>query len=369
MMTVVSQWTDGTMECSTLAPYTARDRDGTCKSSFTTAFPKGGVTGYKSVGSLFSKATVASLESAIDKTPVSVAIEAGHGQSVGGHSQCMQQYGVDSSDYSSDCSTYMTQYGDSNDSSDSAGDHGQCMQQDGGYSKCIGDYSVRTEPSPPVCDEPFHLKHYDCAGKASAGGQGQSTDDCLQYMERDWIQWAEGTEYRRRWSPLSWVLWLMAPEDSTTDDSDSTTAELEGLWIQWAEGTEYRRRWSPLSWVLWEECYAEKAEWCEDTSKDVMYEIKTGKSNVESLKATIAKEASNIDAQTAKIEELAGAISMDEADLKAATHIREKEEADFKAKEKDLVGTVDIFERAIPWEPWHCVGRHYDIRQGPQGRR
>merc|ERR1711924_538327 len=37
---------------------------------------KGGVTGYKSVGSLFSKATVASLESAIDLTPVSIAIEA-----------------------------------------------------------------------------------------------------------------------------------------------------------------------------------------------------------------------------------------------------------------------------------------------------
>merc|ERR1719163_647245 len=55
-------------------PYTARD--GTCKSSFTTAIPKGGVTGYKSVGSLFSKATVASLESAIDLTPVSIAIEA-----------------------------------------------------------------------------------------------------------------------------------------------------------------------------------------------------------------------------------------------------------------------------------------------------
>jgi hypothetical protein len=55
-------------------PYTATD--GSCKSSFTTAIPKGGVTGYKSVGSLFSKATVASLESAIDVTPVSIAIEA-----------------------------------------------------------------------------------------------------------------------------------------------------------------------------------------------------------------------------------------------------------------------------------------------------
>merc|ERR1719498_1327747 len=78
-----------------------------------------------------------------------------------------------------------------------------------------------------------------------------------------------------------------------------------------------------------------------------MYEIKTGKSNVESLKATIAKEAANIDAQTAKIEELAGAISLDEADLKAATDIRSKEEADFQAKEKDLVETVDTLERAI----------------------
>merc|ERR1711972_25116 len=36
----------------------------------------GGVTGYKSVGSRFSAATVASLESAIDKNPVSIAIEA-----------------------------------------------------------------------------------------------------------------------------------------------------------------------------------------------------------------------------------------------------------------------------------------------------
>jgi len=93
--------------------------------------------------------------------------------------------------------------------------------------------------------------------------------------------------------------------------------------------------------------YAEFAEWCEDTSKNGMYEIKTGKSDVESLKATIAKEQSNIDAQTATIEELAGAIATDDADLKAATEIRDKEAADFAAKEKDLVETIDTLERAI----------------------
>merc|ERR1711915_562144 len=51
-------------------PYTARD--GSCKSSgYSTAVPRGGVTGYKSVGS-----STSSLQSALNTGPVSVAIEA-----------------------------------------------------------------------------------------------------------------------------------------------------------------------------------------------------------------------------------------------------------------------------------------------------
>jgi len=51
-------------------PYTARD--GSCKSSgYQTGIPKGGITGYKTVGSSSS-----SLMSAIEQNPVSVAIEA-----------------------------------------------------------------------------------------------------------------------------------------------------------------------------------------------------------------------------------------------------------------------------------------------------
>merc|ERR1712032_552554 len=50
-------------------PYTARD--GSCKSSYTTAIPKGGVTGYTDVSGSGS-----SLLSAINKQPVSVAVEA-----------------------------------------------------------------------------------------------------------------------------------------------------------------------------------------------------------------------------------------------------------------------------------------------------
>merc|ERR1719201_1028526 len=50
-------------------PYTARD--GSCKSSYTTAIPSGGVTGYKNVGT-----SASALKSAIEQAPISVAIEA-----------------------------------------------------------------------------------------------------------------------------------------------------------------------------------------------------------------------------------------------------------------------------------------------------
>lgn len=50
-------------------PYTARD--GSCKSSYTTAIPRGGVNGYHDV----SRST-SSLQSALVQQPVSVAIQA-----------------------------------------------------------------------------------------------------------------------------------------------------------------------------------------------------------------------------------------------------------------------------------------------------
>merc|ERR1711862_683763 len=74
-MNTAFQWAES-QNVATESSYAYTARDGTCKSSFTTGIPKGGVTGYKSVGSLFSKAIVASLESAIDLGPVSIAIEA-----------------------------------------------------------------------------------------------------------------------------------------------------------------------------------------------------------------------------------------------------------------------------------------------------
>jgi len=93
--------------------------------------------------------------------------------------------------------------------------------------------------------------------------------------------------------------------------------------------------------------YEEFSEWCETRHKEIGFEIKTGKGQVESLKATIEKEGANIQTQTSSIEELAAEIATDDADLSAATKIREKENSDFVAQEKDLVETIDTLERAI----------------------
>merc|ERR1719217_366713 len=92
--------------------------------------------------------------------------------------------------------------------------------------------------------------------------------------------------------------------------------------------------------------YDEYAEFCEDRSTNLGFEIKTGKANVAELKATIEEESSTIAALGTKIEELSNDIKTNEADLDAATKIREKENADFKAEEKELTEVLSMLERA-----------------------
>merc|ERR1719217_1766627 len=93
--------------------------------------------------------------------------------------------------------------------------------------------------------------------------------------------------------------------------------------------------------------YDEFAEWCEEESKNLQFEIKTGKAEAEDLQSTIDKCVSDIKALDDKIEGLVDQIAQDEEDLKEATGIREKENADFLAVEAELVDTVDALERAI----------------------
>merc|ERR1719316_1894365 len=93
--------------------------------------------------------------------------------------------------------------------------------------------------------------------------------------------------------------------------------------------------------------YDEFAEWCEDQSKDLGFEIKTAKGEIEDLTATIQKASSDIADEEEKIGMHTSEISRDESDLKAATAIREKENGIFAAEEKELMEAVDILSRAV----------------------
>ena len=86
--------------------------------------------------------------------------------------------------------------------------------------------------------------------------------------------------------------------------------------------------------------YDEFSEFCEERSRNLGFEIKTGKAETDDLNAAIAKEKATAESLTAKIEELASAISVDEADLKAATEIRAKEQGAFEAEEKELTEVI-----------------------------
>merc|ERR1719305_1318588 len=61
--------------------------------------------------------------------------------------------------------------------------------------------------------------------------------------------------------------------------------------------------------------YTEFAEMCEERSKNLQFEIKTGKAEVVDLKAAIDEETARAASLTTKVEELTASIAADEADL------------------------------------------------------
>merc|ERR1719506_2440624 len=95
-----------------------------------------------------------------------------------------------------------------------------------------------------------------------------------------------------------------------------------------------------------QKAYDEFAEWCEDRSRSLGFEIKTGQGEAAELKASIEEETSTSAALETKIEELSDDIKTDEADLAAATKIRDQEAADFTAEEKELTEIISMLERA-----------------------
>jgi len=93
--------------------------------------------------------------------------------------------------------------------------------------------------------------------------------------------------------------------------------------------------------------FATYMDWCNNGKSDKQYEIKTAKSDIEDLTATISKADADTTTMSSKIEGLGSSISTNDADLKAGTGIREKEHKEFVATEKEMVDTIDTLERAI----------------------
>lgn len=96
-----------------------------------------------------------------------------------------------------------------------------------------------------------------------------------------------------------------------------------------------------------DKAYKEYFEWCDDTSKNAGFEIKTATATQQKLEAQIDDLAASIQDSDTKIEKLTGSIATDEKELKEATAIRKKEASDFAAAEGELMDDVDTLGRAI----------------------
>merc|ERR1719453_1106815 len=99
--------------------------------------------------------------------------------------------------------------------------------------------------------------------------------------------------------------------------------------------------------------YEKYAEWCEDTSRNLQYEIKTGKATKEELEATIEKMTAKIDTATTKIEKLSASIATATKELKKAGAVREEEHEDWEHEhheEELMISALDRSEADIEKE-------------------
>jgi hypothetical protein len=93
--------------------------------------------------------------------------------------------------------------------------------------------------------------------------------------------------------------------------------------------------------------YTEFAEMCEERSRELHNELKTGKATAAELGAAIEKAVADEAVLEEKIGDAADSSSDAESELKKATQLRAKESADFKTEEAELQRTINTIERAI----------------------
>lgn len=88
-------------------------------------------------------------------------------------------------------------------------------------------------------------------------------------------------------------------------------------------------------------------EWCRKESKQLKFDIKDGKAELEDTTAKKLKAESDISTFSAKIDDAASSQGASEGELKAAKAVREKEHKTFVATEKELVDSISTLERAF----------------------
>jgi len=93
--------------------------------------------------------------------------------------------------------------------------------------------------------------------------------------------------------------------------------------------------------------YEEFYAWCDDSTHQKEYEIKTATKQKGKLEAAIAEANSDIEGSNTQISHLSGEISSEEGKLKTATELRESEKGEFEASERELMSAVDMLNRAI----------------------
>jgi len=93
--------------------------------------------------------------------------------------------------------------------------------------------------------------------------------------------------------------------------------------------------------------YAEYAEWVDDRSKELGFEIKTATSNIEQLQGFIAKTENDIAQLGKNIAALDAEIDRLETDKAAAEKVRADQHEEFLKVQLDYSESVDALERAI----------------------
>merc|ERR1719316_2074887 len=93
--------------------------------------------------------------------------------------------------------------------------------------------------------------------------------------------------------------------------------------------------------------FATYAEWVDDRTKELAFEIKTGKTEIEELTAFIEKADNEVKELGAAITQLESDVAGLEKDKADATKVRDTEHAEYLKVSKDYGESVDALERAI----------------------